>query len=103
MIRVGDWDLKTHNELFHHQNGHVSSIIKHEDYFSGTLINDVALIILTRPFILQDNVGTICLPPQNYEFTRENCYASGWGKNAFGKRQLFISTTYFLVFFHTYL
>lgn len=85
MIRAGDWDLKTQDELLKHQEGRVSKIIKHNGYYGGTLINDIALIILTQSFILDINVGTICLPPQNYEFAGDQCYANGWGKDAFGK------------------
>lgn len=85
MIRAGDWDLKTRDELLMHQEGRVSKIIKHNKYHGGTVINDIALIILTQSFTLDINVGTICLPPQDYEFAGERCYANGWGKDAFGK------------------
>jgi len=60
-------------------------IIKHEQYYGGALYNDVALIIVTQPFLLRENVGTLCLPSQNYVFSKERCHASGWGKNIFGK------------------
>lgn len=82
MIRAGEWDLKSEDEHILHQDRHVLKIIKHENYYSGASYNDIALIILTKKFILDDNVGTICLPPQGYQFHTERCHVSGWGKNA---------------------
>lgn len=85
VIRAGEWDSQTENELLPLQDGQVYKIIKHEKYYGGALFNDVALIFVTQPFLLRDNVGTLCLPSPNYVFSRERCYASGWGKNVFGK------------------
>lgn len=85
VIRAGEWDSQTENELLPLQDGQVLKIIKHEKYYAGALFNDVALIIVTQPFLLRENVGTLCLPSPNYVFNRERCYASGWGKNVFGK------------------
>ncbi|XP_026821164.1 phenoloxidase-activating factor 2-like [Rhopalosiphum maidis] len=85
VIRAGEWDTQTENELLPSQDGQVLKIIKHEQYYGGALYNDVALIIITQPFILRENVGTLCLPSQSYVFSKERCIASGWGKNVFGK------------------
>lgn len=86
IIRAGEWDSQTENELLPSQDGQVLKIIKHEQYYGGALYNDVALIIVNQPFLLRENVGTLCLPSQNYVFSKERCHASGWGKNVFGKR-----------------
>jgi len=85
IIRAGEWDTQTENELLPSQDGQVLKIIKHEQYYGGALYNDVALIILTQPFLLRENVGTLCLPSQSYVFSNKRCTASGWGKNIFGK------------------
>ena len=45
----------------------------------------MALLILTEPFQLAENVQPICLPPKGTSFDRTKCFASGWGKNVFGK------------------
>lgn len=87
VLRAGEWDSQTENELFPFQDRHATRIIKHEKYYGGALHNDVALIFVDQPYILRDNVGTICLPSQGFTFSRERCYASGWGKNVFGKRK----------------
>lgn len=82
VIRAGEWDLKSEDEHILHQDRHVSKVIKHEKYYGGASYNDIALVILNEKFILDDNVGTICLPPQGYQFHTERCHVSGWGKNA---------------------
>ncbi|XP_050425771.1 phenoloxidase-activating factor 2-like isoform X2 [Adelges cooleyi] len=85
VIRAGEWDSQTENELFPHQDGRVLKIVQHEKYYGGALYNDVALIFLKDPFMLKENVGTICLPSQDFYFQTERCFASGWGKDVFGK------------------
>lgn len=86
LVRAGEWDTRTENEHFKHQERQVTKIIKHDKYYGGALFNDIALIVVNEEFILKDNVGTICLPPQSYIFpSNQRCYASGWGKDTFGK------------------
>lgn len=90
MVRAGEWDTRTENEHFKHQERQVTKIIKHDKYYGGALFNDIALIVVNKEFILKDNVGTICLPPQSYIFpSNQRCYASGWGKDTFGKHHQF--------------
>lgn len=44
-----------------------------------------ALLYVNYPFVLADHISTICLPPQNFESNSKSCFASGWGKDVFGK------------------
>lgn len=100
VIRVGEWDTQTVNEVYPHQDAQVSKIIKHKDYYGGALYNDVALIFLTDPLILRENVGTLCLPPQNYKFSSKvRCYATGWGKNVYGKQSKTLNDLNFFIIF----
>lgn len=85
ILRAGEWDSKSRSEVYPHQDRLVSKIVRHSKFHAGSLANDIALIILTKPFTLRENVGTICLPPQDFKFSRETCYASGWGSEIFGK------------------
>ncbi|KFB49719.1 hypothetical protein ZHAS_00018371 [Anopheles sinensis] len=85
LIRAGEWDTQTRNELYPHQDRRVAEIITHKQFNKGSLANDVALLILTEPFVLAPNVQPICLPPKGYSFDLSKCFASGWGKNIFGK------------------
>uniref|UniRef100_A0A182PX95 Peptidase S1 domain-containing protein n=1 Tax=Anopheles epiroticus TaxID=199890 RepID=A0A182PX95_9DIPT len=85
LIRAGEWDTQTRDELYQHQDRRVAEVITHEAFNKGSLANDVALLILTEPFQLAENVQPICLPPKGTSFDRSKCFASGWGKNVFGK------------------
>uniref|UniRef100_A0A2C9H4V7 Phenoloxidase-activating factor 2 n=1 Tax=Anopheles melas TaxID=34690 RepID=A0A2C9H4V7_9DIPT len=85
LIRAGEWDTQTRNELYQHQDRRVAEVITHEAFNKASLANDVALLILTEPFQLAENVQPICLPPKGTSFDRSKCFASGWGKNVFGK------------------
>lgn len=84
-IRAGEWDTQTKNEIYPHQDRNVADVVVHEQYYKGGLFNDVALLFLTEPVKIAENVNTICLPPQDYNFDRNRCFASGWGKDQFGK------------------
>lgn len=84
-VRGGEWDTQTVNELLAHQDISVKSVIKHPDYYKGALYNDIALVFLEESFELAQHIKTVCLPPQNHIFDNSRCFASGWGKDTFGK------------------
>ncbi|XP_046625131.1 phenoloxidase-activating factor 2-like isoform X1 [Neodiprion virginianus] len=84
-IRAGEWDTQTKNEIFPHQDRQVSIVVVHEKFHSGALYNDVALLILSEPVDIAENVDLVCLPQTNEIFDGSRCYASGWGKDIFGK------------------
>lgn len=85
LVRAGEWDTQTRNELHAHQDRRVREVIIHEHFNKGSLKNDVALLILDQPFDLAENIQPVCLPPKNHNFEGSKCFASGWGKNVFGK------------------
>lgn len=84
-VRAGEWDTQTRDEIFPHQDREVAEIVIHEQYYKGGLFNDVALLYLVSPVELAENVNTACLPPQEHSFDGSRCFASGWGKDVFGK------------------
>lgn len=85
-VRAGEWDTQTTYERLPYQELDVSQIIIHDSFNSQNLINDVALLILSGDVSKADNVGTICLPPRGQPTVKsKNCFASGWGKDKFGK------------------
>lgn len=84
-IRAGEWDTQTKKELFPHQDRDVESVVIHKDYYSGALFNDIAILFLKTPLNISENVDVICLPPQGTVINNARCYASGWGKDVFGK------------------
>uniref|UniRef100_A0A182YL63 Phenoloxidase-activating factor 2 n=1 Tax=Anopheles stephensi TaxID=30069 RepID=A0A182YL63_ANOST len=88
-VRLGEWDTQTTNEAYPTQNRDVVEIESHAEYYKGGLFNDVALLYLNKPVELTEVVNTICLPPVNYNFDNSNCFASGWGKDVFGKAGIY--------------
>lgn len=84
IVRAGDWDIQTNDELLQHQNRRVSEIILHEKFKKRSLFNDIALLILDSPYELQDHIRPICLPPAEANFDFCRCFVTGWGKDSFG-------------------
>lgn len=79
-VIAGDWDRRHNREKLPNQRRTVSRIILHPDYYSGTLYNDIAVLIFSTP--LDDalpNVGNVCLPSLGVDFNEGNCILSGWG------------------------
>ncbi|XP_052893447.1 uncharacterized PE-PGRS family protein PE_PGRS54-like isoform X2 [Anopheles moucheti] len=85
-VRLGEWDTQTKNEMFDYQDRNVVEIVSHAEFYKGGLFNDVALLFLDKPADLMETVNTICLPPANHNFDLSQCFASGWGKDVFGKQ-----------------
>lgn len=85
MIRGGEWDSQTETEFYKAQDRNVMKIIEHSKFNAGNGQNNVALIIVTEPFLVNEVVSTLCLPSQNFEFNEERCFTSGWGKHVTGK------------------
>ncbi|KAG5882125.1 hypothetical protein JTB14_016888 [Gonioctena quinquepunctata] len=85
VIRAGEWNWESKEELLPHQERKAKKIVKHPNFHAPSLRNDIALIILNEPFHLTQNVGIICLPQQGTMFDHANCVAAGWGKNSYRK------------------
>lgn len=85
IVRAGEWNLLNDDETHAHQDREIMEIIVHSEFYASTLINDIAMMIVTEPFQLAINVNPICLPPQNVEPVDVQCTASGWGKNFYGR------------------
>lgn len=84
-VRLGEWDTQTTNEIHDHQDRNVVDMVFHDKFYKGGLFNDVGLLFLDKPAEIIETVNTICLPPQDYNFDLSRCFASGWGKDVFGK------------------
>ena len=92
-IRCGEWDLRSDQEWFAHQDRKVDSFSIHFRYRGGDkLYNDIALIHVKKDFDLADidieenlNVVPICLPKvygRDFLQTRDDCVSMGWGKKS---------------------
>ncbi|CAH1175584.1 unnamed protein product [Phaedon cochleariae] len=85
-IRAGEWDTQHTQELYPHQDREVQSISIHPQYYAGALYNDVAVLVLKTPVNIAENIGLICLPRQDDVIQMGRCFATGWGKDVFGKK-----------------
>lgn len=84
-IRAGEWDTQTKNEIYPHQDRSVMNIVVHDKYYPGAYYNDFAILILSEPVEIKDNVDVACLPERNDVFDGSRCFASGWGRDVFGQ------------------
>ncbi|KAL9930757.1 phenoloxidase-activating factor 2 isoform 1-T1 [Glossina fuscipes fuscipes] len=85
IVRAGEWDTQNTNEILPHVDKQVKEKIVHEKYSRGTLYNDVALLILEEPYRWEENIRPVCLPESNTNFDGLRCFATGWGKDKFGR------------------
>jgi secreted trypsin-like serine protease len=84
-VRCGEWDTQTESEAYPHQDRYVNNFVVHPLFNSRNLFNDYAVLFTTADFTMEHNVDTICLPQPEETFVSEDCFATGWGKDKFGK------------------
>nr|WGW06500.1 prophenoloxidase activating factor [Macrobrachium nipponense] len=84
-VRLGEWDTQRTYELYPHIDRNVVDVVTHPGFNAGALWNDFALLFLETPADLAPNVGTVCLPVQGQKFDLNTCWATGWGRDEFGK------------------
>uniref|UniRef100_A0A146KUU1 Phenoloxidase-activating factor 2 n=1 Tax=Lygus hesperus TaxID=30085 RepID=A0A146KUU1_LYGHE len=87
VMRAGEWDTHNLKEPFPHQDRRVAQVIIHENFDKDNLYNDIALLIADEPFVFADNVQTACLPRADEFILDNNCWASGWGQDAFDAKE----------------
>jgi plasma kallikrein len=94
IVRGGEWNTMTTDEMFMHQERDVQGIVRHKDFKRNNLHNDIMLMFLVKKFDLAPHVNTICLPQPSYRNHGENCFVAGWGKDqvriSLGENQLMI-------------
>merc|ERR1712240_327480 len=83
-VRCGEWDTQSQNEPRAHQDRAVHQVDLHPEFNGRNLANDWALLYTTEKFELQQHIDTICLPDHDEMFERQDCFATGWGKDPFG-------------------
>ena len=76
-------------QLIIFQDRKVSKIITHPLYEYKRVWNDVGMLFIDEEFTLDDHIFPACLPTKatsdDPEFLLVNCFATGWGRNKFGK------------------
>ena len=75
-VRLGDND-RDKNEGSE-QSIKTKRLQPHPKFDPTRLNNDIALLELSKPAILNKRVGLVCLPPQDYDVSvKSNCYITG--------------------------
>ena len=84
-IRLGEWDLYREDEPYNFVEQNVAEIIRHPNYESSTLNNDIALIRIENPINLAANVhiAPVCRAQYGENFANRRCMLSGFGKSEF--------------------
>lgn len=94
IVRAGEHNILDPLNDGKRQERNVSQKIVHGDLYVKAFINDIALLVIDRPFQLTSAVNTICIPPQSVRNDDDGmmCATSGWGKNAAGRRGQYQAT-----------
>ncbi|XP_030755117.1 uncharacterized protein LOC115881677 isoform X3 [Sitophilus oryzae] len=79
LIKGGEWKLGIDEEPLPFQIVKVAAISRHPDFSAGSLLNNLALLVLEENLRFVKNVGPLCLPVPN-QIPTQNCIATGWGK-----------------------
>lgn len=75
-VFLGAHNIKSGGQRSEHR---VIRIIKHKDFSSTTLVNDIAILTLETPASISSTIKTVCLPTVDYDYTGERVTVSGWG------------------------
>ncbi|XP_068216539.1 tryptase beta-2-like [Palaemon carinicauda] len=78
-VKVGEVNLSAETQKTYP----VSKIITHKLFDPKTWENDIALVKLRQPLVLEEHAGmvnTICLPSRNMSFIGLQCSVTGWGR-----------------------
>jgi hypothetical protein len=60
----------------------IVEIIVQENFDAAKLINNVALLITSSPFPMDDlTIGTVCLSPPGYDHVGQKCSVPSWNAN----------------------
>lgn len=83
IVRAGDHNILDPLNDGKRQERNVSRKIIHNNLYVKSFINDIALLVVDRPFQLTTAVNTVCIPPQSVRNDDgQLCASCGWGKNA---------------------
>lgn len=85
-IRLGEYDVNRDTEFFPYFESDVNGVFVNPDFYSGNLINDLAIIRISDSvdFLRHPHISPVCLPTRGQDFSGQRCWVSGWGKDGFG-------------------
>ena len=91
-LKPSDRHLKTNQILYSfyiYKDRDVAMIVTHPAFESKRIWNDVGVLFVRQDFEVTDHISPVCIPSNPHddsEFMSENCVATGWGRNKYGKR-----------------
>ena len=71
-----------------HKDRDVAMIVTHPAFESKRIWNDVGVLFVRQDFEVTDHISPVCIPSNpndDSEYMSENCVATGWGRNKYGK------------------
>ncbi|XP_043462050.1 serine protease 44-like [Leptopilina heterotoma] len=77
-VRLGDHNIKTSTEVRHIER-RVKRVVRHKNFNSRTLYNDVALLTLNEPVEFSEQIRPICLPSGRDLYNHQEATVIGWG------------------------
>ncbi|OQV17986.1 putative Coagulation factor XI [Hypsibius exemplaris] len=80
IVRLGEYDVQETSEPPFQDYKVVDAII-HAGYHSGTLRNDMAVLVLDAPVKFNAYIAPVCLPEPGASYGPALCTVTGWGKN----------------------
>lgn len=48
-VRLGEWDVNSDSEFYTHYESDVNGVYVNPDFYSGNLINDIAIVRMVVP------------------------------------------------------
>lgn len=78
VVRAGEFVMNTTNEPIQYEERVVERIVRHEGFIFQSGINNVALIFVKTPFVLNDHIGVLTLPSRQASFEGRRCTVAGW-------------------------
>lgn len=79
LVRCGEWDTQTEEELFAYEEADVSEITVHPLFNLDNHHYNFALLFLSREFDPNlPHISPVCLPEPDMEFSDRFCVSNGW-------------------------
>eukprot|EP00093_Oithona_nana_P008136 08136.XXX_488190_489622_1 [CDS] Oithona nana genome sequencing. len=83
-IRLGEWNVRTHDEPLPHEDFEVEETAVHPDYNPANFQNDVALVRLAEKVVFKEHIVPVCLPKYRQNFVGKYARVIGWGRTEHG-------------------